>query len=250
MNEELAPPTPLVAHLIELRRRLMWATAAVLIGFGACYAVKEPLFNLLVRPLAASLMPGQKLIFTGVPELFFTYLKLSFMGGLFIAFPVLLLEIWRFTAPGLYKNEKKALLPFVALTPLLFYLGGAFTYFTVMPIAIEFFFQFQTDLIEALPSVKEYLSFFIKMTFAFGLAFELPLLVLLLARAGLTTPEGLRRVRRFVIVGIFAFAAVVTPPDPMSQLILALPMWLLYEISIIGAWMMQKKKERVEAAGQ
>ena len=219
-----------IDHLTELRRRL---TGVVVVTFGVfivAYLYKEPLFQFL----AASLLTNtETLIFTGVPELFFTYLKLSFLTGLFVAFPLLLIQLWRFIAPGLYQNEARLALPFMLLTPVLFYVGGAFMHFIVMPLAVQFFFSFQTDTISALPSVQAYFTFYVKMVFAFGLAFNLPLGVLLLAASGVVTPQALRAARRYVILGIAVAAALLTPPDPISLLLLALPMYLLYEGAIL-----------------
>ena len=227
--------SPLVEHLRELRDRLGVAVIVMLVGFALCYSVKEQLFDLLMQPLATAQSPGNpQMIFTAVGELFFTYLKLSFWGGFFLAFPVLLWEIWRFVAPGLYEKEQRMVFPFVIATPLLFFMGGAFTYFLVMPLVIEFFFTFETATITALPSVKEYLSFFLKMIFAFGIAFELPVLLILLALAGITDAKKLANFRRYAVVCVFVAAAILTPPDPASQLLLALPLFFLYELSIIG----------------
>ena len=238
--EQVDQPTSFVTHMVEMRRRLLVAVAAVLVGFAACYTFKEPLFSFMVAPLVAVQGDGGQLIFTGVAEFFFTYLKLSFLGGLFIAFPVFLWEGWRFAAPGLYDEEKRMIAPFLIATPLLFYCGGLFTYFVIMPIVIEFFFQFQTAQVMALPSVKEYLTFFTKLVFAFGLAFELPVFLLLLAKAGVVSSASLASFRRYAIVFIFIAAALLTPPDPASQLLLALPLILLYELSVYGAKFVQK----------
>lgn len=222
-------------HLTELRNRLLVACVVVIVGMGLCYVFKEPLFNILVSPVLTGEKAPSQLIFIGVPELFFTYLKLSFLGGLFIGFPVILWQIWIFIAPGLYKNERNMVAPFLFFTPFLFYAGGLFTYFIVMPLVTEFFFQFQTETVVALPSVKNYLAFFSKMVFAFGLAFEMPVLILLLVKAGVVKLETLRKSRRYAIVVIFIMAAVLTPPDPMSQMLLALPMIILYEVALFVA---------------
>ncbi|MFT7144573.1 MAG: sec-independent protein translocase protein TatC [Alphaproteobacteria bacterium] len=227
--------TPLVAHLVELRRRMMIACFVIVAGAGACYLFKEQVFLFLVRPLAGASNPPLQMIYTGVPELFFTYLRLSFFTGLFVALPIILWEIWAFVAPGLYKNERRVIAPFIAATPVLFYAGGSFMYFIVMPLAMSFFFGFQTDTITALPSVKEYLAFLIKMLFAFGFAFELPVLLLLLMKFGVVSVGAVKRFRRYAIVCIFIASALLTPPDPVSQLILAVPLVLLYELSIFMA---------------
>jgi sec-independent protein translocase protein TatC len=233
-------------HLTELRNRLLVACVVVLAGMALCYTFKEPLFNMLVSPVLTGDKAPSQLVFIGVPELFFTYLKLSFLGGFFLGFPILLWEVWKFTAPGLYQNERKLVAPFFILTPFLFYAGGIFTYFVVMPLVTEFFFQFQTETVVALPSVKNYLAFFSKMVFAFGLAFEMPLLMLLLIKAGVVSLETLRKGRRYAIVGIFVMAAVLTPPDPMSQMLLAVPMIILYELALLFAKSIKPQKQATE----
>lgn len=228
---------PLVEHLRELRTRLIICVATLVVAMVSCYLVKEEIFHFLTAPLAQAQQSPQ-MIFTAVHELFFTYLKLSFQAGLYLTIPILLFEVWRFVAPGLYANEKRVLLPLLILTPALFYLGGAFTYFVIAPIIISFFMQFQTDTITALPAVREYLSFLTSMIFAFGFAFELPVFLLILAKVGLVTADKLANFRRYAIVIIFVVAAVLTPPDPFSQTLLAVPMIILYELSIWGArWM-------------
>ena len=223
---------PLAAHLAELRWRLMKGFIFVLAGFGGAYAFKEQVFAALTLPLF-NIYGNEKMIFTAVHELFFTYLKLSFLCGLFVGLPFLLNQIWRFIAPGLYLHERAFISLFLILTPLLFYLGGVFSYFVVMPLALEFFFSFANNAVMALPSVKEYLSFFVKLTFGFGLAFQLPVLLMVLAFAGLIDVPKLRWFRRYAWVLMVLFSAVLTPPDPLSQVLLALPMVFLYEVSIL-----------------
>ena len=222
---------PLVEHLKELRFRLMVGVGAVFVGFLLCYAFKEALFTWLTAPLFESY--GNKMVFTAPHELFFTYLKLCFLGGFFLGMPILFDQIWRFVAPGLFAAEKKVVLPFLLATPLLFYAGGVFSYFVIMPLAIEFFFGFANDAIMPLPSAREYLSFFIKLTFGFGLAFELPVLLLILAKVGLVNADRLVWFRRYSWLCILIASAVLTPPDPLSQILLALPMVFLYEVSIL-----------------
>ncbi len=233
-------------HLTELRNRLLVACGVVLAGMILCYIFKEPLFKILVAPVLAGENAPSQLVFIGVPELFFTYLKLSFLGGLFLGFPVILWEIWKFTVPALYENERKMVAPFLFFTPFLFYTGGVFTYFVVMPLVTEFFFQFQTETVVALPSVKNYLAFFSKMVFAFGLAFEMPVIILILVKAGVVKLETLQKSRRYAIVAIFILAAILTPPDPMSQIMLALPMLFLYE----GALLLAKNLKPIEATAE
>lgn len=228
----------LVDHLVELRYRLMVAFAAIGVGFALAFVFKEAWLTFLLQPLVEQ--GTNQLIFTGLPELFFVYLKLAFLSGVFLAFPVLLHQLWRFCAPGLYAYEQGLVKPLLLLAPILFYTGAVFTYLVVMPLASLFFLGMETELISALPSVKEYLSFLTKMAFAFGLAFNLPTFVLLLVAAKLVQVETLAKQRRYVVVGLFVVAAVLTPPDPASQLALALPMIVLYEGALFAARLMVK----------
>jgi len=227
-----------IAHLHELRRRLTGVLVVTLVVFGIAYGFKQPLFEFLAAPLLAN---ADNLIFTGVPELFFTYLKLCFFTGLFVATPLLLWQAWRFMAPGLYANEASGLRPFLLLTPVLFYAGGAFMHFLVMPLAVEFFFSFATQSIQALPSVQAYFAFYVKMMFAFGLAFNLPLAILILTLSGAVSVMTLRKNRRYVVLGLVVAAAVLTPPDPLSQLLLALPMYVLYEAAILMTSLLKRR---------
>lgn len=228
-----------IAQLVELRRRLTGVLVCVAVVFGVAYFFKAELFEFLAAPLLAS---SPNLVFTAVPELFFTYLKLSFLTGVFVAFPFFLIQLWRFIAPGLYDNEARGILPFLVMTPLLFYAGGAFMHSVVMPLAVNFFFSFQTESISALPSVQKYFTFYIKMVFAFGIAFNLPILVLLLAVSGAVSPDSLRAARRYVVLAIVVAAAVLTPPDPISQMLLAAPMYLLYEVAILMTALFTRKR--------
>ena len=232
MADEKAPFT---SHLEELRRRLIICAIAVAVGFLGSYFFSEQIFNVLVKPLREELPPDSLLIYTGLPEAFFVYLKLSFFAGIFLASPVILWEIWCFVAPGLYDKEKTYVYPFVILSTLFFVTGILFGYFIVFPIAFKFFIGYSSDLIRPLPSVKEYLSFSCKMLLAFGTIFELPLFVLFLAKIGLVNDQMLRNKRKFAILGIFATAAILTPPDVVSQVLMALPLLVLYEISIFVA---------------
>lgn len=225
----------LVHHLIELRKRFMVVCLVIFLGAATAFVFKEQVFAFLVEPLSTAAKAPPQLIFTAVHELFFTYIRLSFFCGLFVGLPILLWEIWAFIAPGLYDNERKVIAPFVAATPVLFYAGGAFMYFVVLPVAMTFFFGFQTDTITALPSVKEYFSLVLKMVFAFGFAFELPVLLLILMKFGIVSIQAVKNFRRYAIVCIFIASAILTPPDFISQLILAVPLILLYELSIVMA---------------
>ncbi len=229
---------PLIDHLIELRQRLLWSVAALLIAFFACFAFARPIFDLLVRPLAAA---GQdRVIFTQVFEAFFVQVRVAFFGALMVAFPVIATQLWRFVAPGLYRREKRAFLPFLLATPFLFTAGAAFAYFVAVPVALRFLLGFQGDLgasgvtQEALPSVGQYLTFIMQFLFAFGLSFLLPVLLLLLERAGVVTLDQLKAFRRYFIVAAFVIAAIFTPPDVVSQLLLAVPLALLYELSLVA----------------
>ncbi len=232
---------PLAFHLKELRHRLMVGFGVIFIGFVGCFLIKEQIFSWLTSPLFAVYGNDNKMVFTAVHELFFTYLKLSLLGGIFLGLPILLDQVWRFIAPGLYDHERKVVLPFLLATPVLFYMGGLFSYFIIMPLAIEFFFAFANESIMPLPSVREYLAFFIKLSFGFGLAFELPVLLLILAKAGLVTADKLVWFRRYSWVSILVAAAILTPPDPLSQVLLAVPMVLLYEASILLIRWLNKK---------
>lgn len=243
---------PLIDHLIELRTRLLWSFAAIAIAFFLCFAFAKEIFALLVRPLAAA---GQdRVIFTQVFEAFFVQVRVAFFGALMLSFPVVATQMWRFVAPGLYRQEKQALAPFLAATPFLFALGACFAYFVAIPTALKFLLGFQGDLgnsgvtQEALPSVGQYLSFIMQFLFAFGVAFLLPVLLMLLNRAGIVTREQLIGFRRYFIVAAFIIAAIFTPPDVVSQLLLAVPLILLYEISLIAIRLMGRNAPSGETA--
>ena len=232
---------PLMTHLIEFRKRLLWVLLTMTIGTVICYFFAAHIYGFLVQPLADAMGPNStgRLIYTGLAEAFFTYMKVSFFAGIFITFPILLWQIWLFIAPGLYKTEKRAVWPFLIATPALFFLGGACVYYVVLPMAWPFFLSFQTTAAETvLPiqletRVSEYLDTVMVLIFAFGLAFQLPVMLTLMAMAGLVTEKGLISFRKYAVVVIFVVAAVLTPPDVISQVILAVPLLLLYEISII-----------------
>lgn len=244
-------PMPLLDHLIELRVRLMWSMAAFAVCFAVSYYFSDHIYFLLARPLAQALResgnPDPKLVYTQLYEAFFTRIKLGFFGGIFLGFPVIAGQIWLFVAPGLYRSEKRAFLPFLLATPVLFLLGASLAYFVLFPFAFKFFASFQTQTggggvpIELLPRVGEYLDLVMKLILACGLIFQMPVAVSLLARVGITSSKALKRYRRYAILGMFVIAAVVAPPDPLSMVMFAVPLLALYEISILAAKFVEPK---------
>jgi sec-independent protein translocase protein TatC len=241
---------PLIEHLIELRRRLLWSVAALAIAFFGCLYVAKDIFAVLVQPL---LQAGQgKIIYTDIFEAFFAEIKVAFFSAMMVAFPVIATQVWRFVAPGLYAKEKRAFLPFLLMTPILFMSGAALAYFVAMPVALRFLLGYSGNVggvaQEALPGVGNYLSFVTKFIFGFGVGFLLPVLLMLLERAGLVTRTQLRNGRRYAIVGAFAVAAVLTPPDIVSQLLLAVPLCLLYELAIIAIWFTERRRAKEKPA--
>jgi sec-independent protein translocase protein TatC len=247
---------PLLDHLIELRNRLIYSVAAIMVGFVICYFFSEHIYAFLVRPLANVYQgqTGRRMIYTGLTEAFLTYVKVAFWAGTFLTFPFVASQLWMFIAPGLYRNEKQAFLPFLIATPVLFFLGAAMAYYVVFPLAWKFFVSFETPgapgtlPIQLEARVGEYLSLVMKLLFAFGLAFQLPVALTLMGRVGLISAEQLSKNRRFAIVGVFAGAAVITPPDIISQITLAIPILVLYEISIIAVRMVERRRAEAEAA--
>lgn len=247
-----ASKAPLMDHLIELRRRLLYCVVALLVAFGIAYTQAERVFGILVQPLVQAFGPEAqgKLIFTKLYEAFFVEIKVAAFTAFVLAFPVIANQLWGFVAPGLYKNEKRAFLPFLIATPILFTLGASLAYFVVMPTAFKFFLAFQhgssvTGLAqEALPSMDEYLSLVMHFIIAFGVSFLLPVLLMLLERAGIVSRKQLIAGRRYAIVGAFVIAAVLTPPDVLSQCMLALPLIGLYEASIIAIWFTERRRAR------
>lgn len=246
---------PLVAHLVELRRRLMISMLFFAAATCACYFVAADIYAFLVKPLAHVLEgENRRLIYTGLGEAFITYLKLACFAGGFLSFPVIASQLWLFIAPGLYKNEKYVFLPFLIATPALFLTGAAFVYYLVIPVAWKFFAGFESLTptsglpIQLEARVSEYLSLIMTLIFAFGFCFQMPVLLTLLGRVGIISSTWLAEKRRYMIVAIFIVAAVVTPPDILSQFMLAVPMMALYEISVILVRMGEKKPEIVAAA--
>jgi sec-independent protein translocase protein TatC len=246
---------PLLDHLVELRNRLIWAFAAILVAFLVCYQFKVQIYDFLARPLAQAFAgePDRKMIFTGLTEAFFTYVKVSLWAAICLSFPVIAVQIWKFVAPGLYKNEKRAFLPYICATPILFIMGASLAYFVVIPYAFRFFLSFETPggdgslPIVSEPKVNEYLSLVMTLLLAFGTAFQLPVLLTLMARAGLITSQGLISKWRYATVAMFAVAAVLTPPDVVSQTSLAVPLILLYVLSIFSCRWVEKNRAKREA---
>jgi len=270
-NDHVAPPplhgdeaerdiegsrAPLIEHLIELRQRLIRALIGLLVAFVVCFYFAEDIYAFLTRPLADAMGgdPGRRMIYTGLHEAFFTYLKVSLFAAFLLAFPLIANQVWKFVAPGLYRNEKRAFLPFLIATPVLFMMGAALVYYFVFPMAWQFFLSFETAPgdgvlpIQLEAKVNEYLSLVMLLMFAFGLSFQLPVLLLLLARAGMVTADWLAGRRKYAIVTVFVMAAVLTPPDPFTQIGLGLSIMALYEVSI---WLIRlgerKRRARAEA---
>ena len=248
-------PNSFASHFVDLRSRLLKSIVFILIIFILSYTFAEQIYNFLVEPYANDVkhdLNSRRLIFTALHETFITYLKVAFFTAIFLGSPILLIQIYKFIAPGLYKNEKKAILPYLVSTPILFLLGGVLVYYLVMPLAIKFFLSFETiGSSSSLPiqleaKVNEYLSLIMRLIFAFGISFQLPILLNLLARIGVVNSGYLKSRRRYVIVIIFTVAAILTPPDPITQIGLAIPLLLLYELSIITVKFTEKKKTENE----
>ncbi len=250
-QDELAgSEAPLMEHLIELRKRLIHSCIAIVGLMIFCFIFAGQIFDLLLNPYR-SIYPNpgdMELIYTAPQEFFFTQLNLAFFGAIFLGFPYLATQVYRFVAPGLYKHERKALIPYLVATPVFFLLGAAMVYFVVLPLALGFFTNMQTEEIKLLPRVSEYLSLATTLILAFGICFQLPVVLTLLAQIDLVNVEQLQKGRRYAIVGILAVAAFVSPPDPISQIGLAIPMYALYELAIISVRMVQKRREAALAA--
>ena len=244
-------PMPLIEHLMELRQRLLWSVGAFVIAFALCYYFSTNIYGFLAQPLANVLFEqgggDRRMIFTALYEAFFTYLKVAFFGAIFFSFPIWATQLWLFIAPGLYRSEKRTIMPFLVASPFLFLAGAALAYYFIFPLAWHFFISFETPAgagtvpIQLEAKVSEYLSLVMHMILAFGLAFQMPVLLVLLCKVGILNVQTLRKGRRYAIVGMFVVAAIITPPDVISQVGLAVPLILLYEISILLAvWMTPK----------
>ena len=241
-----------ISHLTELRSRLIHSFIFLFVFFILCYFFAEYLYGFLVEPYAQAVKNDgteRRLIFTALQETFLTYLKVAFFASFFVTSPFILIQVWKFIAPGLYDHERSAIMPYMVVTPILFFLGGALVYYLIMPLAIKFFISFESSgLITNLPiqleaKVNEYLSLIMKLIFAFGLSFQLPVVLSFLARIGVVDSEFLKTRRKYVIVIIFAAAAILTPPDPITQIGLAIPLLILYELSIFSVSLIEKKSK-------
>lgn len=250
-----ATRAPLMDHLIELRKRLIWSIITFIVCFLISFVFAKPIYGFLTQPLAAALQgqPNDHLIYTALYETFFTYVKVGMFAGLCLAFPIIAAQIWMFVAPGLYKQERRAFLPFLIASPILFIVGASFVFFIMLPFAIHFFVGYETPGgagtlgIQLQAKVSEYLDFVMTLIVAFGLTFQMPVLITLLGRVGLVTSAQLRSVRRYAIVGIFALAALFTPPDVISMMSLAVPLVALYEISIWCVKLIERNRARAAA---
>ena len=253
MKNDNSEKSGFISHLVELRQRLINSFIFLFSFFVVCYFFSEEIYSFLVQPYADAVKDdnvNRRLIFTALQETFLTYLRVSFFAALFVSSPIILIQIWKFIAPGLYKNEKEAILPYLIATPILFLFGGMLVYYLIMPLAIKFFLSFEASSINsALPiqleaKVNEYLSLVMKLIFAFGLSFQLPVILSLLARVGFIDSVFLKERRKYVVVIIFVAAAILTPPDPITQIGLAIPLLILYELSIFSVKIIEKRKNK------
>ena len=253
MKNDNSEKSGFISHLVELRQRLINSFIFLFSFFVVCYFFSEEIYSFLVQPYADAVKDdnvNRRLIFTALQETFLTYLRVSFFAAFFVSSPIILIQLWKFIAPGLYENEKKAILPYLVVTPILFLFGGMLVYYLIMPLAIKFFLSFEASSINsALPiqleaKVNEYLSLVMKLIFAFGLSFQLPVILSLLARVGFIDSVFLKERRKYVVVIIFVAAAILTPPDPITQIGLAIPLLILYELSIFSVKIIEKRKNK------
>ena len=253
MKNDNSEKSGFISHLVELRQRLINSFIFLFSFFVVCYFFSEEIYSFLVQPYADAVKDdnvNRRLIFTALQETFLTYLRVSFFAALFVSSPIILMQIWKFVAPGLYKNEKEAILPYLIATPILFLFGGMLVYYLIMPLAIKFFLSFEASSINSAlpiqlePKVNEYLSLVMKLIFAFGLSFQLPVILSLLARVGFIDSVFLKERRKYVVVIIFVAAAILTPPDPITQIGLAIPLLILYELSIFSVKIIEKRKNK------
>lgn len=234
-----------IEHLEELRKRLLRAVMAILIGFAGCIAFKERLFDFIVGPIISLLPQGSSLVFTRLPDPFFMYLKVAFVAGVFLTLPYVIYQLWLFVRPGLYERERKLAFPFITIAVLLFYTGGAFAYFLVFPAAFKFFLGFQTEALKPMLSIKEYVSLVMLLMLAFGAVFETPIVIVFLGLLGVVHSNMLRKGRRYFIVIAFIIGAILTPtPDIINQSLMAIPMVFFYEVGIFVLSMLEKRRER------
>ncbi len=234
---------PFLAHLEELRKRLIICAIAIGIGFAISYIFSKQLFSFLILPLTKVLPAESRLIFTSLPEMFIAYIKVALIAGIILAIPIVFYELWMFLAPALYQREKGYVIPFVLFSSILFVAGSLFGYFIVFPYGFKFFISFATEDIQALPSVKQYFSFAIRLLFAFGVVFEMPVVVFFMTKIGLITPDSMKKFRKFAILCSFILSAILTPPDVATQIMMALPLIVLYEVSIIISQAVYRKKK-------
>ncbi|MBW1681462.1 MAG: twin-arginine translocase subunit TatC [Deltaproteobacteria bacterium] len=235
---------PFMSHLEELRKRLIACAIAAGVGFVICYFFREYLFGILIAPLKAVMPEGERLIFTNLPEMFLTYLKVAFLAGVLLSAPFIFYQLWMFVAPGLYQKEKRLAIPFVVASSILFVGGALFGYFVVFPFGFKFFMAFSNESVQALPSVKQYFSFSIKLLFAFGVVFELPVVVFFLTKMRIVTPDFLKQKRKYAILMTFVLGAILTPPDVITQCMMAGPLILLYEIGILVSKTAYRRREK------
>lgn len=239
---------PLTSHLEELRKRIVRILIAVGVAFLGCFAFKEEIFRIVALPLISVLPPGTHMVYTGLPEAFFTYIKVSLYAGIFVASPVVLYQVWKFISPGLFPKEKKFVAPFVITSTLLFVGGVCFGYFLVLPGAYKFFLEFTTDFLKPMLSMREYLTLTLKLLLAFGIIFEIPVFLFFMTKIGLVTPRKLARMRRYAIVVCFIVAAIITPtPDAFTQCMMAIPMIVLYEVGILVSKLAGRKKDKPDS---